>query len=224
MNYYLIYTKLIERARNRITDLYTEKHHIIPRCLKGTDDLENIVALTPEEHYVAHQLLVKMHPGNSSLVFAAHMMGGTRKGNKIYGWLRRKYSEEKSRTMKGRPPNNKGKPCSDEKKEKHRLSSTGRIHSEETKKRMSEIKIGNTYGIGNKSRTGQKQSIEERIKKSEALSGDKNPNYGITLSDERKENIRLAMKNRPKLECPHCQKLFDPTNYSRYHGEKCKSQ
>ena len=62
MNYKKIYNALIERAQNRIIDGYAEKHHIIPRCMNGTDDKENIVELTPEEHFVAHQLLVKILP------------------------------------------------------------------------------------------------------------------------------------------------------------------
>ena len=75
MNYRQHYTNLISRARNRVLEIYTESHHIIPRCLGGTDDPLNLVDLTPEEHYVAHQLLVKMYPSNRSLIFAAHLMG-----------------------------------------------------------------------------------------------------------------------------------------------------
>jgi len=96
MNYKRHYNLLIEKAKQRTTDLYTERHHIVPRCLGGTDDKDNLVALTPEEHYVAHQLLVKMHPENKSLVYAAIMMipassSHTYRSNKMYGWLRRKY-------------------------------------------------------------------------------------------------------------------------------------
>lgn len=93
MDYTTHYNKLIERARSRVLEGYTEKHHIIPRCMGGSDDPSNIVELTPEEHYVAHQLLVKVYPGEAGLVYAAQMMGATRKGNKSYGWLRRKLSE-----------------------------------------------------------------------------------------------------------------------------------
>ena len=58
MNYQAHYNKLINRARNRLG--YTEKHHIIPRCMDGTNHATNIVALTPEENYVTHQLMVKI--------------------------------------------------------------------------------------------------------------------------------------------------------------------
>ena len=37
MNYEKHYQLLIERAKNRILDLYFEKHHIIPKCIGGTN-------------------------------------------------------------------------------------------------------------------------------------------------------------------------------------------
>ena len=57
MNYKKIYENLMSRAKNRsILQGYTEKHHIVPVCIGGDNDKENIVKLTPEEHYLAHQL------------------------------------------------------------------------------------------------------------------------------------------------------------------------
>ena len=102
MNYSKIYNQLIERAKTRILEGYSEKHHIIPKCLGGSNNSENLVKLTPEEHYVAHQLLVKIYPDKPKLVFAAHKMCQGRPGNKLYGWLRRKYSGELSRLGKQR--------------------------------------------------------------------------------------------------------------------------
>jgi len=98
MNYKHHYNKLITRAVNRTLEGYTERHHIIPRCLGGSDDRVNLVNLTPEEHYLAHQLLIKINPGNHRLVHAATMMCvsspyNARNTNKLYGWLRRRLSE-----------------------------------------------------------------------------------------------------------------------------------
>jgi hypothetical protein len=95
MNYSKHYKLLIENAKTRQINGYAERHHIVPKCLGGTDDKDNLVALTPEEHYVAHQLLVKMYPNNEKLVYAAiRMISGsrtTRRNNKLYGWVKRKY-------------------------------------------------------------------------------------------------------------------------------------
>jgi hypothetical protein len=96
MNYQKIYDDLIQSARERCVDGYYESHHIIPRCMGGNDDRSNLVNLTPEEHYVAHQLLVKIYPKNPRLLRAAIMMNAGRKSNKLYGWLKRKYSELRS--------------------------------------------------------------------------------------------------------------------------------
>lgn len=101
MNYKKIYNDLILRGQNRILKGYKESHHIIPRCLGGTDDIENLVDLTPEEHYLAHQLLVKIYPNNDKLIFAAAMMIPNRPSNKLYGWLRRKLSDTISISQSG---------------------------------------------------------------------------------------------------------------------------
>jgi len=97
MNYEKHYKLLIERAKTRNIDGYVEIHHIIPRCLGGSNKKTNLVALTPEEHYVAHQLLVKMEPNNHKLIHAALMMccnnNFLKRNNKFYGWLKRRYSE-----------------------------------------------------------------------------------------------------------------------------------
>lgn len=90
MNYEKIYNDLISTSRDKILDGYSERHHIIPRCMGGTDDSSNIVSLTPEEHFVAHLLLVKIYPHNRSLVYSAMMFHKDTANNKAYGWLRRR--------------------------------------------------------------------------------------------------------------------------------------
>lgn len=62
MNYQKHYELLIERAKSRTLAGYFERHHIIPKCMGGSDEPENIANLAPEEHFVAHQLLVKIYP------------------------------------------------------------------------------------------------------------------------------------------------------------------
>jgi len=102
VNYQEHYNRLINRARNRILDEYTEVHHILPRCLGGDNTKENLVRLTPEEHYVAHQLLVRINPNHYGLVYAALLMCANRKGrNKLYGWLKRKYAKNQSINQSG---------------------------------------------------------------------------------------------------------------------------
>jgi hypothetical protein len=56
------YNQLVNRSLIRVLshDIYTEKHHIIPRCLGGSDEPNNLVNLTAREHFIAHWLLTKM--------------------------------------------------------------------------------------------------------------------------------------------------------------------
>lgn len=101
MNYKKHYNLLIERAKNRQIEGYKENHHIIPKCMGGSDDKDNLVALTPEEHYIAHQLLVKIYPKNNALVKAANMMIPNRPSNKLYGWIRKRMSSVMSESQLG---------------------------------------------------------------------------------------------------------------------------
>lgn len=51
---------------NRHTNIdVAENHHIIPRSLGGKNRKENIVRLTPKEHFVCHWLLTKMTFGEN---------------------------------------------------------------------------------------------------------------------------------------------------------------
>lgn len=94
MNYALHYQRLMDRAESRTLGGYCEKHHVVPRCLDKTS--KHTVRLTPEEHFVAHQLLIRLYPGDYRLVFAAvkmtHNGDHTERSNKMYGWLRRAWN------------------------------------------------------------------------------------------------------------------------------------
>jgi len=53
------YDSIISNAKERTLDGYVEKHHIIPRCMGGSDDRNNLVELTAREHFICHWLLPK---------------------------------------------------------------------------------------------------------------------------------------------------------------------
>ena len=101
MNYFNIYNNIIKRSKDRniIPDENYENHHIIPKCVGGTDELENISLLTCREHYIAHQLLCKMYPDNTKLILAVMMMTvdtvyrNSRNKNRSYEWIRKKFSK-----------------------------------------------------------------------------------------------------------------------------------
>jgi hypothetical protein len=105
MNYEFHYNKLIQRAKNRTLIEYSENHHIIPRCMGGTNSKYNLVRLTAREHFIAHLLLLKMHPNSYGLIKAVNIMcyghNGNRSMNRMYGWLREKLSLSLSKSQTG---------------------------------------------------------------------------------------------------------------------------
>ena len=167
MNYVKHYTALIERAQNRsiLPGIYFEIHHIIPRCMGGPDSLENLVKLFPEEHYVAHQILVKIYPTNDKLLSAVIVMGGKKKNrkccnNKTYSWLKKRLSE----LRKGRP----GRKWTEEQKLARSEQFKGRegriLTQDEIDRRTATRKLKNS-GSKRKPRTDEtKQKISESLK------------------------------------------------------------
>lgn len=138
MNYANHYARLIARARGRVLSGYKEWHHIIPRCMGGNDEKTNLVALTGDEHYVAHQLLVKIHPGHAWLALAATRMSKQCTGSRAYGWLRRRSAKAMSAAKKGK----KLPPCSEEAKKLLRARFLGKPLSLEHRAKISAAKAG----------------------------------------------------------------------------------
>ena len=62
--YQKYYYTLCRKAQTREeVEGYTERHHIIPRSLGGSNEKSNIAILTAREHYIAHMLLVRITEG-----------------------------------------------------------------------------------------------------------------------------------------------------------------
>ena len=97
------YNSLINKAKDRIIFGYTEKHHIIPSSLGGTNDNNNLVKLTAREHFICHLLLTKMTMGNAryKMNFALHMLSNANNigdgryipSSRMYDLARRLYKE-----------------------------------------------------------------------------------------------------------------------------------
>ena len=146
MDYSKHYTTLIERAKTRsLSEVYYEQHHIVPRCLGGSDNQSNLVSLTPEEHYVAHQLLTKMYPDEPNLIYAANMMCVNRTNNKLYGWVRRRMSLH----MKTNNPMQKFPEKNPFAKKGSEHPAFNRVWSEEAKNKIRESKLGANNPIFN---------------------------------------------------------------------------
>jgi len=142
--------------------IYTHIHHIVPKHMGGTDDPDNLIELTVEEHAEAHRKLYEKHglyqdkiawlalSGQIDSQEATRRIQSETMKNRIYtDEIRKNMSEG----QKGKKYNRKGK-CSGEKNNFY-----GKSHTEEYKKRKSELM------------TGKKLSEETRQKMSEAKKG-----------------------------------------------------
>lgn len=172
MNYKKHYEKLISKARNRsiLKSEYKEVHHIIPKCMGGDDSKDNLISLFPEEHLVAHLLLVKIYSDNQKLIYAANMMTNFHSiDNKKYAWVRKQISNSMKENnpmhdlevrkkvgdkIKGQVPWNKGLDKTDlrvqkgiyerteECREKSRQARLGKPLKESTKQILREQRVG----------------------------------------------------------------------------------
>ena len=114
MKYTKVYNNLIKKGKLRKLDksklnFYTEKHHIIPSCIGGNDDSDNLVLLTAREHFIAHWLLAKIHYNSPGLIYAwwsFYNFGEDSLGRNLkltsrgYQLVREKFSKIHSNTMK----------------------------------------------------------------------------------------------------------------------------
>lgn len=179
MDYAAIYARLVERAKHRVLDEYTESHHIVPRCMGGGDDSSNLVRLTAEEHWVAHKLLVKMHPSERGLVFGLVAMTMSNRGmrpcNKAFGWVRRLIAQTLSESRKGVPR------CPDM-MAKIWAGNRGRVAPQHEREKIS-------HGL-----KGKPKSPEHRAKV--GRKGRVSPMTGRTHSEETKAKMRAAATGR----------------------------
>jgi len=208
---------------------YSEKHHIIPKSLGGTEHSSNIAKISGKAHFICHHLLTKMLNGKEKqkmwLAFKALLMGNNKQKSrynkinpKLFSELRRQVSILMSEKMKNRI-------FSDETKYKMSQSqiklfqtrgfgtSKGVIRSEEFKQKISQSKQGQQswLGLTHSKETKQKLSEiaknrnpEHNLKISESLKGNVPWNKGKLMSEEQK--LKLSF---PKTE-EHKQALRKP--------------
>jgi hypothetical protein len=147
MNYQIIYNQIIERAKNRVLEGYKERHHILPKCLGGSNEKENLVELTAREHFLCHRLLCEIYPNENKLWYALWLIiiRKNRQNNLLsYKMSNRSYEQTKLEFIK----RIKGKKMSLETKEKIKNTKLGinmsDFYTEEVRKKMSERRKGKT--------------------------------------------------------------------------------
>jgi hypothetical protein len=153
---YSRYIKFIDSLKSQVVEGYSEKHHIVPRSHGGSNKKDNLIALTPRQHFIAHRMLWKAYGG--SMARAYFMMSATGKygkiGSKTYSMAREEYSKQVVIQMANKPnipaftPEHRqklrmaklGKKLSPQHRENVRLAVLGRKCSLETKQKISATK------------------------------------------------------------------------------------
>ena len=104
MNYSKIYNRLVSNKTKRKKDknTYYEDHHIVPRCLGGSDDKSNLVLLTAREHFIAHRLLSKIYPEDLNLKLAVLFMASIETLGETFKVTSRTYSLLKTEASEAR--------------------------------------------------------------------------------------------------------------------------
>jgi hypothetical protein len=241
------YNQIVANAQNCDTEGYTERHHIQPRSLGGTDTADNLVELTAREHFVCHWLLTKMTTGEAryKMINALRMMRAEKEGqqryetaitSRVYESIKQEYAQLQSKRYSGKNNPMYGDKFyrSEDGKQRQKDAITGvnnGAKQENARQKISQSKLG---------KKREQFSEEWRVKMSDSKQGEKNNRFGVEVSEDTRKKIgdkirgrkqtdeektRRAEANKgkvkPKKLCPHCGQMIAVNTYPRWHGENC---
>lgn len=227
MNYSKIYDALITDAKeNPKPDEYKESHHIVPRCMGGDDSNDNLVKLTARQHYLAHWLLYKMYR-TTSLVHAWHCMSriGTGQADRTVNSHLFEYCKKHRATHLSKQYSGEGN------------NFYGKTHTEETKRRLSEIHAGKVYKTDDQI-TEWVETVAKRPKTKDHR--EKIGRKGLVMLQHitTKEIVRVPYSdsrlNSPEwvnprklnpektYKCLFCDVVTTASNLKRWHNDNCK--
>ncbi len=167
-------------------------HHLIPDSFDGAKSNENMVYITPREHFILHWMLYKAFPKSSMVTAFFAMCSGFGKmdfriNSKVYENLALEFVGRQSET--GR------------KNAKKQLENgTHNFLSKEfqRKNNLKRVADGTHNFLGGE--------IQRKMNKKRVDNG----------------THPFSEKNKRKIECPHCKRILDIGNYNQWHGDKCK--
>jgi hypothetical protein len=242
------YNQITSRGQTRVTDQRTESHHIIPKCLGGSDDSGNLTNVTLREHFICHWLLTKIHQGKHrhQMLKALWMMRAENQNqirynskitSRVYAKLKEEYSILQSQRVSG--SNNP-------------MYGDKFYRSDDGKKRQREAVMGAKNG--SKQDIARKKIADSKIGKARAPFSDdwldkmsknhksKQPGFDGSLKEETKKKIGDKIRGRKQTDeekarrsaanmgkvktkklCPHCNQLIAVNGYARWHGDNCKT-
>lgn len=211
------YIHRILESRPNVKDVneYQEKHHIKPRCMKGTDDKENLIYLYAQEHYYAHKMLALENPDAPELQYAWWMIahiGNVEVSADEYALARNNFSKAISSAHTGEKNPMYGKPTTEDQKRivseicKSRVGNKnpnfGKHLTEEHKKKIADT-IKNKYSGKNSHMFGRKLSEETKAKIGEKHKGKNNHKSKEVICIETKKVYPCIRKAAEELRIPY---------------------
>jgi 3'-phosphoadenosine 5'-phosphosulfate sulfotransferase (PAPS reductase)/FAD synthetase len=195
--YSKLYYKITSNAKQRITEGYTELHHIIPQSMGGSNDKENLVDLTAREHFICHWLLIKMTEGKdrSKMLYALNGMKAenryqqryhTKITARVYEKYRIEHAHNHSETMKGKPAWNKGRTLEGVELEEHRERTRNRKIDPVKQALGQQKRVAKVLGQKRTDETKRLMSLASKGKPKGPMSEEQKQARSITMTGQKK--------------------------------------
>jgi len=211
MNYSRIYNELVAKGKTRgsgcfsrlrkikaTLDGYYEIHHIVAKCLGGSNTAENLVLFTAEEHFIAHALLCKIHPNNLSLLRAFFLIRNG-KNYKLKRFItRQEYSTFRESFAKLHAEATKGVPKSEEIKKRMSTAQKGKKQRPEVVAARAERNRGFKHSLETRAKMSKSQKGRKTSEKTKALLS--KIFTGRIISEEQREKARIARTGQKRSE------------------------
>lgn len=219
---------------------YAETHHILPKCMGGQDNNDNLVSLSAREHFIAHWLLSKCTVGNAKYKMLEAFSIFSHNANRKLRMTSRRISALREANAAASSERNRGN-----EHWKRRPA-----HTDEQRENLSKISKNSRWvnnGV-NESFTREHEYLRNqgwvygRLEfSSECLEKMRVNAQNQVVTEQKREKCRQANIGKPKnkesiakgnetrkrnlskrVKCEHCSVTTNPTSYKIYHGEHCK--
>ena len=175
------------RGRFACGDEYHERHHIIPKCLGGTNDENNLIDLFAREHFEAHRLLALENLNERDLCLAWWCMSSMKNENEEDRYICTPEEFEEARKAHSNNLKGENNPMYGVHRYGELNPMYGKKHSEETKKKIAEKSKMNVKDWTNNPYIGKSRK------------GKDSPAFGVKRSEETKKKLSEIRKVHKKI-------------------------
>jgi len=227
MHYLVRYMKFIDSIDNNRISI-KETHHILPKCLGGSDDSNNLINLTPRQHFIAHWILWKAYK-TKELTFAFFAMNNQnnknqkrnfRKSSRIYEAVKAEFQENIKKSSTELWANLKYRKLHET---TNQTEKTKKLRSDKAKQ------LWKNEEFRKKQNESRKLAWKEgRVNRDHSKCGtrgeanpSKNPEIVAKYSGE---NFFAKRPGYIMPKCIYCGLSATPGNIKRWHNDNCKKK